>query len=88
MTTMKQTLRDRGKKYGDFKEMTEIQQRLKATIRSYESFHSLESYQKEALDMFATKIGRILSGDPNYDDNWKDIAGYAIKVVEYLPQDE
>lgn len=86
MTTLKQTLKDRGKKYGDFKKMTDIQQRLKTVIRSYESFHSLEPYQQEALDMFATKIGRILAGDPNYDDNWKDIAGYATKVMEYLPK--
>lgn len=85
MTTLKKTLKERGKKYGDFKEMTDIQQRLKTVIRSYASFHQMEPYQQEALDMFATKIGRILSGDPNYNDNWIDIAGYATKVVESLP---
>jgi hypothetical protein len=36
---------------------------------------------KEALDMVAHKIGRILNGDPTYTDSWHDIAGYS-KLVE------
>jgi hypothetical protein len=35
----------------------------------------------EALDMIAVKISRILTGDPNYSDNWHDIQGFA-KLVE------
>jgi hypothetical protein len=31
----------------------------------------------EALEMICTKIARILSGNPNDPDHWKDIAGYA-----------
>jgi hypothetical protein len=31
--------------------------------------------------MIFCKITRILTGDPNYTDNWHDIAGYA-KLVE------
>lgn len=37
----------------------------------------LSPAHKEALEMIAHKIGRILNGDPNYDDSWHDIAGYA-----------
>lgn len=85
MTTLKQTLRDRGKKYGDFKDMCNHQRAIKKAMHG-RNFDNLEPYQQEALDMFATKIGRILTGDPNYDDNWKDIAGYATKVMEYLPK--
>jgi hypothetical protein len=36
----------------------------------------LASDQREALEMFAAKISRILTGDPDYPDNWDDIAGY------------
>jgi hypothetical protein len=40
--------------------------------------------QVEALEMIAHKIGRILSGDPNHQDHWDDIAGYAKLVSERL----
>jgi hypothetical protein len=44
----------------------------------------LSASQKEALEMIAHKIGRILNGDPNYDDSWRDIAGYAELIVKQL----
>ena len=31
--------------------------------------------------MIQHKIARVLNGDPNYPDNWHDIAGYA-RLVE------
>ena len=34
--------------------------------------------------MIQHKIGRILNGDPNYDDNWKDIAGYSKLIADEL----
>lgn len=40
--------------------------------------------QCEALDMIAHKIGRILNGDPDYADSWRDIAGYAQLVADRL----
>ena len=39
---------------------------------------------REALEMIAHKIGRILNGDPNYADSWIDIAGYAKLVADRL----
>lgn len=41
---------------------------------------------KEALDMIVHKIGRILNGNPNYIDSFRDIAGYAELVVNYLKE--
>lgn len=41
---------------------------------------------REALEMIAHKIGRILAGDPAYDDSWVDIAGYATRVAERLKE--
>lgn len=37
----------------------------------------LNSGQREALDMILAKIARIVSGDPNHADHWRDIEGYA-----------
>ena len=32
--------------------------------------------------MIQHKIGRVLNGDPNYDDNYRDIAGYATLLLD------
>lgn len=32
---------------------------------------------REALDMMACKISRILSGQSGFEDHWADIEGYA-----------
>ena len=45
------------------------------------NWETLSDDKKEALEMTALKIGRILNGDPEYADSWHDIAGYA-KLVE------
>jgi hypothetical protein len=37
----------------------------------------LKDTQREALELIAMKIARILSGDHNYRDHWDDIEGYA-----------
>ena len=49
-----------------------------------DKWNSLAPDQRECLEMIAHKIGRILNGDPNYDDSWRDIVGYAQLVVNRL----
>jgi hypothetical protein len=44
--------------------------------------------QREALDMIVHKIGRILNGDPNYQDSWQDIVGYAKLVADRLTSEQ
>ena len=34
--------------------------------------------------MIAHKIGRILAGDPSFQDHWADIAGYATLIINPL----
>ena len=80
-------LKDRGQKYGPFTGHAEITQALKRVMRTspgWKGWARLEDDQKEALDMIAHKIGRILNGDPNYIDSWDDIAGYARLVADRL----
>lgn len=48
-------------------------------------WHRLSPVQKQALTVICDKLARILSGDPNYDDNWIDLQGYARLVQERLP---
>ena len=75
---------ERGARYGKFKDGAEIMQSLKDTMRDVDGWNNLTASQKEALDMIQHKIGRILNGDPTYDDSWKDIAGYAALIVNEL----
>lgn len=78
------TLQERGKRYGEFKDHAEISQCLQWDMRQTSGWHKLEADQAEALEMIAHKIARILNGDPNYDDSWHDIAGYATLVADRL----
>lgn len=75
---------ERSSRYGKLKGGAEIMQSLKDTMRDVDGWNNLTASQKEALDMIQHKIGRILNGDPTYDDSWKDIAGYATLIVNEL----
>ena len=80
------TLKERGSRYGSFETQGEITQALKTVMRyqRQKGWVSLEDDQKEALDQIASKISRILNGDPNYADSWHDIAGYATLIDNRL----
>lgn len=81
IVTVDSTIEERGKRYGDFRGHASITQHLKLRMRIHPGWESLSLSQREALEMIAHKIGRILNGDPNYADSWHDIAGYA-RLVE------
>lgn len=83
-TDVDQTLNQRGQRYGEFKTHAQITQDLKEVMRLTDNWEVLQPFQVEALEMIAHKIGRILNGDPNYDDSWVDIAGYAKLVADRL----
>lgn len=81
MSNIDSTLNERGTRYGDFEDRAFITQDLKAVMQETPNWDLLKADQKEALEMTAHKIGRILNGDPNYIDSWHDIIGY-IRLVE------
>jgi len=80
-------LNERGARYGEFKDHAKISQLIKDTLRLFPAFKNLRPSQKEALEMMAHKIARVLNGDPNYQDNWTDIAGYARLVEKELEKE-
>lgn len=84
MTDIAATLEERGKRYGEFKHHAFIAQVLKEGMSQFVGYKKLAPDQKEALEMIAHKIARILNGDPNYADSWVDIAGYAKLVADRL----
>lgn len=81
-----ETLDERHKTYGIFEDLSKVAVDIKAAVRERlrDEPSKLAPDQQEALDMIATKIARIVNGDPNKVDHWTDIAGYATLVAERL----
>jgi len=86
MTDIDSTLQERGSRYGTFKGHAEISQAIKQIMYCSPNWMAdkLTDSQCECLEMVAHKLGRILNGDPHYDDSWIDIAGYTQLVVKQL----
>lgn len=83
-----QTLAERGTRYGGFPGHAKITQSIKTAMVQTRNWSLLADDQKEALEMVAHKIGRILNGDPNYHDSWHDIVGYTKLVADRIQMDE
>lgn len=85
MADIEATLQERGSNYGAFSGHASVTQSIKAIIHNglhnNENFHKLPSSEQsvvvESLDMIAHKVGRIVNGQPLFEDSWVDIAGYA-----------
>lgn len=82
---VKATLKSRGKIHGDYEAQSGITNKIKSIMRNANRWGALRPAQQEALDMIASKMSRILEGDPNHSDHWHDIAGYATLVERSLP---
>jgi hypothetical protein len=83
-TTIEDTLEERGNNYGPFIGHAKITQSIKRTMHNTDNWDGLSDDKKEALEMIAHKIGRILNGDPEYKDSWFDIIGYTKLVDDTL----
>ena len=85
--SIESTLAERGNRYGDFADHAKIAQNIKRGMMC-PGLDNLPDMHRQALEVIADKIARILSGDPNYADNWHDIQGYAKLVEDRLPKPE
>ena len=78
-------LAERETTHGNFAATALIAQRFKDVGHNTPNWQSvLTDIQREALDGIFVKIARILSGDPNHPDHWRDIEGGAHLVTEQL----
>ena len=87
-TNVNEMLAERGARYGTFEGHARISQDLKAVMHERSGWDRLKPDQREALEMIQHKVARILNGDPNYADNWIDIAGYATLVAKRLEKEQ
>lgn len=82
------TLGERQKTYGDFADVAHRAQVIKAAMRAGKGWNRLTSCHREALEMIANKMARMLEGDPMHIDTAHDIAGYAQLIVKYLERSD
>ena len=83
---IEETLEQRGKTYGDWKVQAQITEDIISAI-NYNNEQDIEPYKYQALCMIASKIARIVNGDSNHIDSWRDIEGYARLVRKELERD-
>lgn len=76
----------RAEQYGSFMQSSDTTIRIKSIMHNAVARNTVHLYpdQLQALDMIATKISRIVHGNPNHLDSWVDIAGYAQLVADRL----
>lgn len=86
MKTINEILQERGRNYGNYKAQAEIAEKIRGALFAalVDQVKILEPDQADALHMIAVKLSRIVNGDPDYADNWRDIAGYATLVADRL----
>ena len=72
---------EREKTHGPFMTVASKAQQIKDAMQGGKNWEELDDIQREALQMIASKIGRILAGNPHDVDHWRDIAGYA-RLIE------
>jgi len=79
-------INERSKIYGDFRDIAGASQKIK-DLYYLNNAEEFDPAINEAFDMIAHKLGRIINGGSRYIDNWRDIAGYAQLVVDYLEKE-
>lgn len=76
MSDLNEILEQRGKEYGDSVGQFQVAQHLKGVMRAG-SWRNMNDSQREAIEMICMKLSRLVAGNPNKQDTWDDIAGYA-----------
>ena len=84
MNDINNTLNERGERYGKFKDVASTTYALQEILRAASSHEHMSDDQVIALDMICNKMARIVNGDPNYIENWHDIAGYSTLIENSL----
>jgi len=84
MSNIEEVLEERETTYGGFAMNSIISQGLKGHLHMGTNWDTMPCQQKEALEMIAHKMSRIVNGNSGYIDSWIDIIGYASLVEKEL----
>lgn len=84
MDEIEKILDERGKAYGDYRDLAYTSQRLKNALHHTPNWKELPSFVREGLEMICVKMARIGHGENIHVDSFKDLAGYARLMVKYM----
>ena len=82
MADLSETLSARASRYGRWHDNAHVSQTIHRALTASPHWSDLPDFAREGLTMIGQKIARVLNGDPRYEDNWHDIAGYALLCEE------
>lgn len=68
---------ERDTTHGNYAAQSAVSQAIKKAMAGGKNWSSMLPPQREALELIAVKLARIVSGDPYHLDHWLDICGYA-----------
>ena len=95
MNDIRDILKERGSRYGDFKTHADIAQKLKLIWVASPGADIVRHLDRETaavinegMDMVFHKIARICNGDPTYIDSYTDIIGYTQLIIDHLNREE
>lgn len=88
MTETDKLLVERGRTHGDYTVNAQVCQDILGILQRAPSWGQLSAVQRETLWMVAHKMARIVGGDPNHQDHWDDIAGYAKLASDRVPRQQ
>lgn len=77
-------LDERGSRYGNYLMQATICEKVFSIWVDALGNKEVQADQTNALHMISVKAARIVNGDPNYADSWRDIAGFATLVADRL----
>lgn len=87
MSNINETLAERGARYGEFKEHARCVGQFIEVFETSPNWKDMRYDSAQALRVIADKMARMLNGDPEYDDNWRDIIGYATLVLNRIEKE-
>lgn len=76
-------LQERSATHGDFEHWATVSQLLKAALQGGAQWGFMHPTQREALEAVMGKLARIVTGDPNFIDHYRDIIGYTQRAMDY-----
>ena len=77
MADIEETIAERRKSHGDYADVSSTYTALLWALRLSSGFNRLNSAQWMSAEMILHKLARAANGDPNFEDHWYDIEGYA-----------
>lgn len=86
--TIEAMLAERGASYGEYADGAKIAMDMFAVAQAGPSYQAMTAAQQYAVFMILAKLSRMLNGNPNEPDNFRDIIGYSTLVLETLTGDD